>query len=159
MIENDSGVKTLFVKRYHFLRLVTHTSPFCNFLRPLYPGKNRSSVESTKSPAEDEKERWPSNSDSCIEGNFDRCFSSSLHVSGRYGCHQIRILIICCMREHNNSICFTESPIMFRSENACLCSHPLPFNFPYANFSGTIAMIKMTGRLPKRSIYNRFFFP
>ncbi|XP_018337364.1 PREDICTED: tyrosine-protein phosphatase 10D isoform X4 [Trachymyrmex septentrionalis] len=36
---------------------VTHTLPFCNLLRPLYSGKNRSSVESTKSPAEDEKER------------------------------------------------------------------------------------------------------
>jgi len=85
----------------------THTLPsaiFCD----LYLGKNRSSVESTKSPAEAEKERWPSNSDSCIEGNFDRCFSSSLHEFRHYRCYQICILIIRCMWEQSNNMCFTK---------------------------------------------------
>lgn len=31
--------------------------PSCNLVLPLNPGKNRSSVENTTSPAEDEKER------------------------------------------------------------------------------------------------------
>lgn len=81
--------KTLFVKRYHFPSAWYSHPPFCNLLRPLYLGKNRSSVESTKSPAEAEKERWPSNSDSCIEGNFDRCFSSFLRESRHHRCYQI----------------------------------------------------------------------